>query len=116
MYEKPRLLIVDDDSSLVETTADVLATQGFEVTVAESGSQALAAAAQGGFQLALVDMVMPQMDGVETVKGLKKLSPQTRVLMMTGYSGEDLVQEALRWGASGVVPKPLDPRGMTRVL
>lgn len=103
-----RVLIVDDDAGVLETTADILEIHGCRVAVASSGAAALEQARREEFDLALVDIVMPQMNGVELCRQLKRLCPRTMVIMMTAYSVEELVSQALEEGAYRVLYKPLD--------
>ena len=102
------MLIVDDDPGMTETLADILTDMGYEVAVAENGYRAIEMTRQNKYDLALMDIKMPGINGVETFKKVKRISPQTRVIMMTAYSVEDLVREALKEGAYDVIYKPID--------
>ena len=102
------MLIVDDDPGMAATLADILTDMGYEVAVAENGYRAIEMTRQNKYDLALMDIKMPGINGVETFKKVKWISPQTRVIMMTAYSEEDLVREALKEGAYAVIYKPID--------
>jgi len=102
------LLIVDDDTGILETLSDVLEARGHRVAVASNGPAALEQARREPFDLALIDIVMPGMNGVELCQQLKRLSPGTVIIMMTAYSMEELVRQALTAGAHRVLYKPLD--------
>jgi CheY-like chemotaxis protein len=106
--EKTRVLVVDDDADLARTTALVLKRHGFDVSVAADGMAAIQQAEQNPFDVMLMDIRMPGMDGVEAYKHIKTLQPSIMVIMMTGFSVEDRIQEALREGALAVLTKPLD--------
>ncbi len=108
MKQKANILIVDDDPSMSRTTALVLGRKGYAVEVAEDGPTAIGKVQEAPFDLILMDIKMPLMNGVETYKRIKALRPQAAVIMMTAYSVEDLIQEALQEGACGVIYKPLD--------
>jgi len=108
MSQKTRLLIVDDDPSMLHTTALVLEGLGYAVDLAEDGPTAIEKAQQAAFDVVLMDIKMPLMDGVETYKRIKAIHPEAAVIMMTAYAMEDLVAEALKEGARGVIYKPLD--------
>jgi DNA-binding NtrC family response regulator len=110
---KPSILIVDDNASLCRTMSLVLERRGYEVTMAGEGAKAIQLVNERPFDIIFMDIKMPAMDGVDTYKRVKKIRPDAIVVMMTGYAVEDLVQEALREGAYGVVYKPLD---MDRVV
>jgi len=108
MGEKVRILIVDDDPGMTETLADILSHMGYDVAVAGDGYRAIAMIKEKAYDVALMDIKMPGINGVETFKEVKRISPSTRVIMMTAYALEDLVQEALAEGALSVFYKPLD--------
>lgn len=108
MSGKTRLLIVDDDPSMLHTTALVLEGLGYAVDVAKDGPTAIEKARQAAFDVILMDIKMPLMDGVQTYKQIKAIHPEAAVIMMTAYAVEDLVAEALQEGACGVIYKPLD--------
>jgi len=106
--EKTRVLVVDDDADLARTTALILQGKGFAVNVAADGLAAIRQIEQNPFDIALMDIKMPGMDGVETYKRIKTIQPDIAAIMMTGFSVEDRIQEALREGALAVLTKPLD--------
>jgi CheY-like chemotaxis protein len=93
-----KVLIVDDDFEMGESLGDVLEAQGFNIEKVTSGPAALEKIKRNGFNAALVDLKMPGMNGVETYRKIKQLSPRIKVIMMTAYSGEELVAEARRTG------------------
>ena len=108
MAERTRVLVVDDDVSFAESLADVLTEKGYETVAVNSGEDALQKVKGTVFHVILIDIRMPVMNGVETFKQTKKVSPKTAVIMMTGFSVEDLIEEALQNGALGCLRKPLD--------
>jgi DNA-binding NtrC family response regulator len=105
---KASILIVDDDISLGRSLSLVLRHKGYAVTTAQGGVEALAEVKERPFDLVFMDIKMPVLNGVETYKKMKKVRPQMVVVMMTAYSVEALVQEALQEGAYGIIYKPLD--------
>ena len=106
--ERADVLIVDDNVSLARATALVLQRKGYAVSAAWNGLEAIERAKEKSFDLILMDIKMPLIDGVETYRRIKKIRPQAAVMMMTGYAVEDLVQQALQEGACGIIYKPLD--------
>ena len=102
------MLIVDDDPDMAETLSDILNDMGYDVAIAENGYRAIEMTRQNKYDVALMDIMMPGINGVETFKEVKRISPQTRVVMMTAYSVEDLLREALKEGAYDVIHKPID--------
>jgi len=103
-----RVLIVDDDIGFRETLADILGEKGCQVSMAQDGLQALRMIERETFDVVLMDVRMPMMDGVETYKAVKKRHPQLPVIMITAYAADEHVNESLREGAYGVIYKPLD--------
>jgi len=108
MREKANILIVDDDPGMTETLADILSELSYDVAVAEDGYRAIEMMRKKAYDVALMDIKMPGINGVDTFREVKGFSPSTKVIMMTAYSVEDLVKEALREGAYGIIYKPLD--------
>ena len=108
MGEKTRLLIVDDDSGMTETLADILSDMGHDVDMAGDGYRAIEMIETNAYDVVLMDVKMPGINGVETFKRVKHISPSTKFIMMTAYSLEDLLNEALEEGAYGIFYKPLD--------
>src|SRR5665213_871158 len=103
---KQRVLIVDDDVDHAESLADVLEMRGHPVELAHSGEEAVARFSRSEFDLVLLDVKLPGMNGVETFLELKKVRPSARVMMMTGFSLEELIAQAIESGALGVLYKP----------
>jgi len=110
------VLIVDDDIGMCETTSDVLSAWGYRVEFAENGFKAVEKAREIEFDVILMDIKMEGMNGVETYKEIKRIIPKTSVIMMTAYSVEELVREALEEGASTVLYKPIDMGELIRLI
>lgn len=108
MEAKANILLVDDNVSLTKTMSFALKRNGYAVTTAKDGREAIAKVKEQPFDMIFMDIKMPLLDGVETYKEIKKLRPEAVVMMMTAYAVEDLVVEALREGAYGIIYKPLD--------
>ena len=108
MAEKIRVLIVDDNVPFADSLSDILKENRYEAVVVKSGEEALKKVEETPFDVVLVDIKMPVMNGVEAFKGIKKINSRIPVIMMTAFSAEDLIKDALREGAYGVLRKPLD--------
>lgn len=108
MGEKTRILIVDDDVRFASGLSDIMEMKGFDVSVENRGEDAVARAGENSFDVILMDIKMPVMNGVEAFKKIKKISPGTTVIMMTAYAMEDLVRDSLKTGAYGILHKPFD--------
>jgi len=106
--KRARILVVDDNEEFCRNMTDILELKDYEVVTAYDGFKALELVKQNGFDLVLMDVKMPVMDGVETFKKVKKIAPDTPVIMVTAFAVEDLIREALREGAFGSLKKPLD--------
>ena len=111
-----RILVVDDDADAADSLAELFEMEGHEVETAYSGDTAIQAYRDGDFDIAFMDIMMPGKNGVESFFEIRKLRPQARVYMMTGFSVEQLVQQAIDHGAMGVLSKPLDAKKIIAVL
>ncbi|MBO1223947.1 MAG: response regulator [Candidatus Scalindua sediminis] len=103
-----RILVVDDNTEFCENITDVLELEGYETVEVYDGLDALDAVKEDGFDLVLMDVKMPRMDGVETFRRLKEISPVLPVIMMSAFMVEDLIRLSLQEGAFGAYQKPLD--------
>ncbi len=103
-----RILIVDDEESQRKQLAGFLVKQGFTVVTAESGPAALSICKGRSFEIALLDLKMPQMDGVELLRELKEMNPEIQVIMMTAYGSVETAVEAMKLGAYNYVGKPIN--------
>jgi PAS domain S-box-containing protein len=111
-----RVLIVDDNDDLVGTLRDVLAPQGFEVTTAARGDQALAIAGAEGFDVAIVDVKLPDASGIDLIRPLRELAPQSEVVLITGFASVDAAIGALRSGAFAFVLKSFRPEELISTI
>lgn len=116
MEKKASVLIVDDNASLCKTMTFALEHKGYAVTTAGNGAEAIERVKEKSFDIIFMDIKMPLMNGVETFKKLKGIRPGAAVVMMTAYSVEDLVQEALKEGAYGILYKPLDIEKVVAII
>jgi DNA-binding NtrC family response regulator len=108
MRGKDKILVIEDDRRLREVLRKILDRKGFAVEIAANGSDGLAKAKQDSFDIALVDLKMPGMDGMEVLRSLKKLSPSTYVIIMTAFGTIDSAVEAIQLGAFHYVAKPFN--------
>jgi len=103
-----RLLVVDDEESQREMLAGFLAKQGYQVRTAEAGKIALNLCLENYFEVALIDLRMPEMDGLELLKKLRALNPEIQVVVLTAHGSIETAVEAMRAGAFHYVNKPVD--------
>ena len=111
-----RVLVVDDDRNMVRTLSDVLAFKGWDVANAYSGEEAVNAAAAQRYDVILMDVKMPGMDGVDAFKAIKTLHPETTVVLMTAYAAQDRLAEAERSGVWRVLSKPVNVPALIDLL
>ena len=100
------ILVVDDEAVALKNLCHVLKKEGYRVTAAKSGKQALACLEKQTFALVVTDLKMPQVDGMQVLKRVKALYPQTEVIMITGFSTIDTAVESLKAGAYHYIAKP----------
>ena len=105
---KTNILVVDDLRSIRLTLGGILEDKGHNVVTAENGYQAIEAVKKTHFDTIFMDIKMPGINGVQTFREVKRIDPKAAVVMMTAYSVEDLVREALEEGAYAIVYKPFD--------
>ncbi len=103
---KLRLLIVDDQRNLLESFKVALELKDYAVSIASSGPEALQKCEHKDFDAVLLNIRMPEMDGMETLRHLKKLRPNQVVIMFTAYRTQESATEALRLGAYDNLEKP----------
>lgn len=101
-----RILVVDDDHDLRLTIVDALQSSGFQVDEAANGNEAIDKVRASRFDIAIIDMVMPRLTGMELLSEIKKISPWTKIIMITAFATIDNAVEAIKRGASDYVKKP----------
>ncbi|MBI3797708.1 MAG: sigma-54-dependent Fis family transcriptional regulator [Deltaproteobacteria bacterium] len=105
---RDKILVVDDERSIRVGLKGLLAKEGYEVTSAESGGEALQILTGQPFDLVLTDLRMPQPDGMSLLKKIRERYPDTLVMMMTAYGSEKIAVEAMKAGAYDYLVKPFD--------
>lgn len=103
-----RILIVDDNIDLSRSTALVLTYEGGLVRLARDGGEAIRLLTEQPYDMVLLDVRMPGMNGLEAYRAMRAIRPDVRVLLMTAYAVQELVEQAIAEGAQGVVYKPFD--------
>lgn len=101
-----RVLVIDDDRDHAESIVDILTMRGHAVEAAFSGEAGVKLFRDEDFDIVFMDVKLPGMNGVETFFEFKKIRPDAKVMMMTGYSVEQLIAQAIANGALGVLRKP----------
>lgn len=106
--DRIRLLLVDDELDLLDSLAMVLRRRGMDVSPCADGYRALEAIAAGPFDVVVLDMKMPGIDGLETLRRIRQTHPALPVVLLTGHPSDDLAALGLRQGAAECLMKPLD--------
>lgn len=114
--KKESILIVDDDADMRRLLREYFLLNGFISDEASSGEQALVFVKKHQPHIVLLDVIMPGMDGLATLKKIRELSPRTEVVMATGIKDENLAQKAMNSGAYGYVVKPFELDYLDRLL
>ena len=109
MTEQARILIVDDDSGMRDACRQVLAPEGFVLEEAVSGDAAVEALRRESFDLVILDLKMPRVDGMEILRQIQHESPDTAAIVITGYPSVESAVEAMKLGAADFLPKPFTP-------
>ncbi len=116
MTEQPKILIVDDEQIVRESLTNWLKEENYQVEAAENGTLALEKIRQGPFQVVLLDLKMPGMDGIQVLTELKKDFPDIEVIIMTAYGSVNTAVEAIKAGAYDYIVKPFDPEEVALLI
>ncbi len=106
MFEQARILVVDDELSIRLVLTEQLGQEGYRVTTAASGEEALAVLQEDSFDLILLDLKMPGIDGLQVMEEARVLAPDTAVIMLTAHATLDSAIEAMRRGGHDYLIKP----------
>lgn len=104
----PRVLVVDDEAAIRRALRDILEFEKYDVVEATNGTECLVKLKQGKFDVIVLDIKMPQMDGMDALDRIGILSPETPVIMISGHADIDTAVESVRKGAFDFISKPLD--------
>ncbi len=104
-----KILVIDDEPIVRTSCIRSLSPEGYEVKSASSGKEALELLENEPFNLVLLDLKMPDMDGIEVLKKIKDTWPDTKVVMITGYSTVETAVKTLKLGAFSYLEKPFTP-------
>ncbi|MDZ7582689.1 MAG: response regulator [Deltaproteobacteria bacterium] len=111
-----KVLLVDDEKDFLEVMAERMATRGIEVSTASSAAEAVRLAEKESFDAIIVDLMMPEMDGLEALKLLKKEKPESQVILLTGHATLEKGIEAMKLGAVDFLEKPADINELTNKI
>lgn len=110
------ILIVDDDMIVRESMSNWLMEEGYKVDTSEDGPSGLEKIKTNNYDLAVVDIKMPGMDGIELLKKSKEIYPDLPILVMTAYASVDTAVQAMKDGAFDYIVKPFDPENVSQII
>lgn len=116
MDSQPRILVIDDDHRIIDTTEAILKAEGYKVDTAETGKEAIAKSEKTFYNIALVDIRLPDYDGTQLLLKLKERTPRTRKIIITGYPTMQNAIEALNKTADAYMVKPVDIPQMLQTI
>lgn len=111
-----KILVVDDEKAMRNLCYQILDKEGYEVTLAEDGKEVVNKILREDFAVAIVDIKMPGMDGMEVLRFIKKHKSHTEVIMITGYGTIETAVEAMRLGVADYITKPFNIEQLTMVV
>jgi DNA-binding NtrC family response regulator len=111
-----KILLVDDEKDFLDVMSERIEARGMEVTTADSAMKALELVKSGGFDAIIVDLMMPAMDGLQTLKAIKEKNPDLQVILLTGHATVEKGIEAMKLGAMDFVEKPADLDRLTEII
>ena len=103
-----KILVIDDERSIRNTLKDILGFEGFQVELAENGRAGIDLVQSSEFDIILCDIKMPEMDGLEVLEQIRKIKPESTVVMISGHGTIETAVEAIKKGAFDFIEKPLD--------
>jgi len=106
--EKTQIMLVDDEERFLVTTSKFLVRKGYQVVTATSGAKALQQLNEGSIHVVVLDVKMPDMDGITTLKEIKRRFPDVEVILLTGHATLESAVEGLNAGACDYLMKPCD--------
>jgi len=113
---KEKVLLVDDEEEFVETLAERMRTRGMEVSTSNSGADALQLVDDQDFDVVVLDLKMPGIDGLDALKRIKHRRPDIQVVLLTGYASVADGVEAIKEGALEFLEKPVDLASLTDAI
>ncbi|PID77761.1 MAG: response regulator [Deltaproteobacteria bacterium] len=110
---KKRILLVDDEKEFVNTLGQRLELRGYQVKTAESGEECLDFYQPEMFDIVVLDLMMPGMNGIEVLSRLKRIEKEIPVILLTGHGSTKEGEEGIKMGAADYLMKPLDIEELT---
>ncbi|WP_321493757.1 response regulator [uncultured Desulfobacter sp.] len=111
-----KVLIIDDEQEFTEALAERMTNRGMTVSTSTSAIEGLKNVEEKSFDVVVLDLQMPEMDGIETLKILKKKKPELQVILLTGHATVEKGIEAMKLGAMDLLEKPADMATLTEKI
>ena len=111
-----KVLIIDDEQEFTEALAERMTNRGMDVSTSSSAIEGLQSVEEKSFDVVVLDLQMPEMDGIETLKILKKKNPELQVILLTGHATVEKGIEAMKLGAMDLLEKPADLTTLTEKI
>ena len=114
--KKANILIVDDNEGILETLSAILEEKGYRTDTAKNGREAIEKSKTNFYNLALLDIRLPDIEGTKLLTKIEETSPRMVKIMITGYASLENAVEALNLGADAYIMKPVDPENLLKVI
>lgn len=113
MENNIKVLLTDDEERFLLSTARILIRRGYIASTARNGKEAIASIKKEKVDVVVLDIRMPELDGIETLKELKRIDPEVEVILLTGHASVDTAVEGMKLGAREFLIKPCDTEDLT---
>lgn len=114
--EKKNILVVDDDKAILESLKGVLQSENYKVETTETGREAIEKTEARFYNLSLIDVKLPDIEGIELLTKMHRTTPRMMKIMITGYPSQENAVKALNLGADAFVIKPVEPEKLLKVV
>jgi DNA-binding NtrC family response regulator len=111
-----KVLLVDDEKDFLEAMSTRMKDRGMDVSTTTSAAEALKKAEEGTYDAVVLDLMMPEMDGLEVLKAMKEKRPELQIILLTGYATVQKGVEAMKFGAMDFIEKPVDLKVLTEKI
>ena len=116
LSKKARIIIIEDDKDILDSLKEIIKSDGYEVDTASNGEEGIKKCRANSFDLALLDIKLPGMDGTEVLEILHKEFPEMVKIMITGYPSLENAVASLKKGADAYLMKPVNPSRLLEVI
>lgn len=111
-----KVLLVDDEEDFLEVMAERMKARGIDVTTSSTASEALDMIEKESYDAIILDFMMPDMDGFQTLQAIKERRPESQIILLTGYATVEKGVEAMKMGATDFIEKPADLEKLTEKI